>query len=343
MLSEPMERLERTVFVGGLSVRTTRDSLLAYLADFGDVESLELPKDNKLEIKGFAKVVMFRRAAAEQLLAQKFHWLDGMQPGIFKWRSKGEYVGSKREESSRKVYVRFPETSDEAALTRYLEQFGEIERLDFKKDRHTNVCRNFLYITYRQFSAAQRLIQSETPFEDTPLVREMCRCKYKGPEANSRRNFIHAESGRLAAPASLILEANMPSKNTHDDSQEQRAHISSLATAQLSLNSKIKSNSKCQEIISLARHNATSLLTTATFEPQSPMLFSASIGTAKLIRESLGLKNQRTVGGMTYPQLDESCKPTSSRYHKQARTQLPVVDDRPNIQFRIRVSKNIPV
>lgn len=153
---EPVGKKKRkvtqpNVFIGGIHPELQPFDIFQYLSNFATVEWFEMPKDSRTgNWKGFAKAVLHPQEALAELVSQPLHWVKGHELGIKSWVGKTEYLQSKDEVSSRKLFVKYqPTLSIEKELHLYFSKFGEIESIEFKVDPFTSQPRQFCYVIFK--------------------------------------------------------------------------------------------------------------------------------------------------------------------------------------------------
>lgn len=178
-----LAKLHRTIFVGGIPLKSTETEVVEYLQKFASVESVLLPRSNKSgQLKGYAKVLLGSMADVEHVLAIQNHTIGGLNVGISKWFTRDEYLVKKQDVSSRKVYVKFKARIGVDNVLAYFRQFGEIEQFDVKCNPHNGRFRDFGYITYMSALSAQSAIcyQIHT-IKDEEVRAELCKPNFKTP------------------------------------------------------------------------------------------------------------------------------------------------------------------
>lgn len=129
------EASHHKLFVGGLSLRTTEESLHNYMSRFGSLESVHIVRRAGIS-RGFAFLVFSDRQTAH-LVASSTHELDGR---IFNCSFTVDDKDSFKkilDEKIRKLYVKgVSKKLTEEDLFHYFWQFGEVQRVTINK--HTN-------------------------------------------------------------------------------------------------------------------------------------------------------------------------------------------------------------
>lgn len=152
-------RLQRTVFVGGIPLKSSPADIEAYLSTFDIVEAVMLPK-NKLtgQLRGYAKATMRTLEGVERLLNFPHHCISGLNVGVSRWTTTDDYLVRKKDISSRKVYVKFKARIGVDNVIAYFSTFGVIEQFDIKRNPFTGRFRDFGYLTYEDQRSAREVI-----------------------------------------------------------------------------------------------------------------------------------------------------------------------------------------
>ena len=178
------EVLLRTVFIGGISLKSTPQDIIDYASLFDDVDSVVLPQSTKTQhLKGYAKVTMKTFEGAQRILSVSNHTIGGLTVGVSKWTTNDEYLKTKEELSSRKVYVKFKERVGVKNVETYFAKFGRIQQFDVKRHPLTGRFRDFSYIIYEQADSARAASANLIHTINNEAVRcEPCKPNIKDPK-----------------------------------------------------------------------------------------------------------------------------------------------------------------
>ena len=73
----------RTVFIGGIHVKSSIKDVSEYVARFGSIQSIEIPFNKQAgTIKGYAKVIMQSPQAAYKFVSSNNHVIKGLKVGV---------------------------------------------------------------------------------------------------------------------------------------------------------------------------------------------------------------------------------------------------------------------
>lgn len=121
------------VFVGGLSIKTTEETLWSYMQSFGSIRSLKIKKFNGAS-RGFAYIVFDSEAAAAQVVGTE-HVLDDKKFSCTYYVPDGLAQQKVKDEKNRKLFVNsLPSKATEGDLLQYFQQFGAVERVSLNRE-----------------------------------------------------------------------------------------------------------------------------------------------------------------------------------------------------------------
>lgn len=79
---EPVKK----IFVGGLSPDTPEEKIREYFGAFGEVESIELPMDNKTnKRRGFCFITFKEEEPVKKIMEKKYHNVGLSKVGVLVW------------------------------------------------------------------------------------------------------------------------------------------------------------------------------------------------------------------------------------------------------------------
>nr|XP_017503315.2 heterogeneous nuclear ribonucleoprotein D-like [Manis javanica] len=144
------------MFIGGIPLETSKQSLFEYLAQFGEIIDLTIKTDQKSGLsRGFGFVLFKDNATVEKVLQVKEHKLDGKIIEL----KRAKAVELKF--TSNKIFVGGvnPHLSEEK-IREYFQLFGVIENIELPVCQETNERRSFCFITYANEQPVRRLLQT---------------------------------------------------------------------------------------------------------------------------------------------------------------------------------------
>jgi hypothetical protein len=137
----PRSSTPPVLFVGGLSIRTSRSNLLAYMQNYGKVLKLDLQKKGGVS-KGYAFLQFEDEAVAERVVNDS-HKLDGRKFTCV-YSVDSVFSGLKiEEEKKRKLYLYdLPPKCTETDIEAYFSTFGKVEWATILRDKDGHSKRN---------------------------------------------------------------------------------------------------------------------------------------------------------------------------------------------------------
>ncbi|ELV11328.1 Heterogeneous nuclear ribonucleoprotein D-like protein [Tupaia chinensis] len=144
------------MFIGGLSRDTSKEMLIQYLSQFGEILDFTIKMDPDTGLsRGFGFVLFKDSAAVERALRVKEHKLEGKK--IELKRAKALEIRF----PPRKVFVGGlnPRMSEEK-IREYFGTFGEISNIELPVSPGTNVRRAFCFITYTDERPVRKLLET---------------------------------------------------------------------------------------------------------------------------------------------------------------------------------------
>lgn len=203
-----LTRIQRTIFVGGIPLKSTSTEIVDYLLQFDTVESVILPRNkNTGHLRGYAKAVLGSKAGVDRVLAVHHHVIGGLNIGMARWTTTDEYLVKKEDISSRKVYVKFKARIGVDNVHAYFRQFGEIDQFDVKCNAINGRFRDFGYITYLRAEYAQAAINHDSH----TISGEEVRCELSKPSSTAL-----VQSGPKLSP-DIASEADRCSRRLLDE------------------------------------------------------------------------------------------------------------------------------
>lgn len=163
-LPDTLQTPTNVVFLGGIPLSSKRETLLAYIGQFGQVTNLALPRYKPSgTLKGYAKASFRTVQQAEAFVASQPHMIGGLDVGVSYWQDKDSYLANKDQQNERKVFVRFnPNALTADDLEAYFTQYGAIHSISIKSDIDTMRTKDYCYILFEEIVSAQMAVQ-ESP------------------------------------------------------------------------------------------------------------------------------------------------------------------------------------
>eukprot|EP00826_Nyctotherus_ovalis_P012375 TRINITY_DN1326_c0_g2_i2.p1 TRINITY_DN1326_c0_g2~~TRINITY_DN1326_c0_g2_i2.p1 ORF type:complete len:332 (+),score=62.44 TRINITY_DN1326_c0_g2_i2:207-1202(+) len=172
------------IFVGGLSMLTTAESLRKYFKHYGDVTDSSLMLDRETsKSRGFGFITFKDPAAVARVLANKAHIVDGKIVDCKEAISKSSDNSLKNGFRTRKIFVGgLPHELSEEAFGRYFERYGKVVHCQIMKDRDTSKPRGFGFVTFDSEEAVERVIRN---LKEHKFMGKWVECKKATPSAKT--------------------------------------------------------------------------------------------------------------------------------------------------------------
>ncbi len=152
------------LFVGGVVEPITVDSLSAYLARFGHLESCEIMTNPvTYKSKGFAFVTYKRIEDSEKAINHRgYHIVDGIRIEIKKSFSRVESQHQQKASTPRKIFVdNIPLSVDEENIEEFFSKFGAIEEI-YYMPKPSNRRQAYAFIVFEDEMVAKILLNYQT-------------------------------------------------------------------------------------------------------------------------------------------------------------------------------------
>jgi len=140
----------RKLFVGGLSSDTNEKDLTDYFSKYGEVESVELKKDNLTQrSRGFAFLTFKDENTLNQAAAEQSHTIKGKKIGTRKAKVQTSkiFIGGIKEQL----------TDDD--IKTHFRQFGKITDAEIPFDKKQNKRKGFCFLIFEGFETAKEIIK----------------------------------------------------------------------------------------------------------------------------------------------------------------------------------------
>lgn len=198
---------EPIVFLGGIPLTSSEEEIFIYVSQFDQVKNVFMPRFRSTGIlKGYAKVTLASEKGVEKILSCQKHMLKGVLFGVFRWRKQTEYLNSKDQKTTKKVYIKYKSHITCEDIRKFYSQFGPIVDISIRTDPLTNKPRNFCYVLFAEDSAAKAAVQtSPHHLKGSLLVCEMSKPAYLEP--STRRGTFYSNRKQSSSKNSKLLTA----------------------------------------------------------------------------------------------------------------------------------------
>eukprot|EP00045_Choanoeca_perplexa_P006685 m.57586 g.57586 ORF g.57586 m.57586 type:complete len:459 (-) comp13736_c0_seq1:135-1511(-) len=229
------------LFIGGLSPETTRDRLLEYFLNFGDVVDCVVMTDAATgRTRGFGFVTFRDSRSCDHVLQKRPHVIDGREvdpktavprQDMDSPRAPREVKRKPRSTSFthhiRKCFVGgLPTTVTQEILQHFFSQFGPVEEAVIIHDKQTRLPRGFGFVTFVDSATADRVVKVH--YHD--FFGKMVEVKRAEPKVDMSRSPTrferrgHSYDPRLTSPGpEFHYYGAMPGHHHHSHAHDRQA------------------------------------------------------------------------------------------------------------------------
>ncbi|CAF0955264.1 unnamed protein product [Didymodactylos carnosus] len=157
-INDPNSEQHRKLFVGGLSYKTTDDSLKTYVEKFGQVNDCVVMKDKNNLSRGFGFVTYTDVSMIDDFMAQRPHTLDGRQIDPKRAMPREEAMNDDVHLTVKKIFIGgLRDGIAEDTLKQYFDKYGKICDCFIMKDKTGNT-RGFGFLEFDDYDSVDRVI-----------------------------------------------------------------------------------------------------------------------------------------------------------------------------------------
>jgi len=165
------------LFAGGLAPETTEKSLKAYLSYYGEVQKVDIKKDEAGRSKLFGFIEIVRAPVAAAILGEAEHVVDGKTVRIQASMTPKEA----REKHAKRIFIGgLSNATTGESLYEYLSYYGDLEEIDVKEDPATGNCRGIAFATFVDPISGELAVEEPEHIIDGKAVRIQIRDSRKG-------------------------------------------------------------------------------------------------------------------------------------------------------------------
>lgn len=150
----------RKLFIGGLHLETTDESLRHFYEQWGNVTDCIVMRDGATKrSRGFGFVTYAEAEMVDACMAARPHVIDGKQVDPKRAMPREESNKSESHVSIKKVFVGgIRDSIDENVLKHYFEQFGPVQGIDLVTDKDTGKKRGFAFVTFDDYDTVDKIV-----------------------------------------------------------------------------------------------------------------------------------------------------------------------------------------
>lgn len=154
------EEQSRKLFIGGMSLDTTDESLIKYFEKYGEVVDSVVIKDKATDrSKGFGFVTYQTEEEADSCMAERPHFLDERQIDVKRAVSREESSKPGAHVQVKKIFIGgVRDGVDEASLKAYFTEYGSIVACEIPFDNEQQRPKGFAFVTFDDFDPVDKLV-----------------------------------------------------------------------------------------------------------------------------------------------------------------------------------------
>ena len=183
------------IFVGGLSWDTTKDNLIKYFENFGEVTDGVIMVDSVTKMpRGFGFVTFRESTSVQLVMKQDKHSLDGKKIDPKEAITKDQHATSQMNKNSsieKKVFVGgLPHGCTSEEIKVYFQNYGLVTDVDVKMDKGTSKPRGFAFVEYDSTTAASKAIAKQfQTFKDKKIEVKAAENRIPGGSQPSQSHY----------------------------------------------------------------------------------------------------------------------------------------------------------
>lgn len=200
----------RILFIGGIPLDSSYSEVFFFLSGFDTVKWLRVETDEFERPKGYAYAMLATDGGYHRVLSLPCWKLRNVSVGVKIWKDPKKYLLEKDELQRRKVFVkRLSPYTTEKTMVQYFSQFGELERVDLRKNHEDNTSRRIGFVTFMTNEAAEKCLETIPHLLDGSTI--CCRKSKNVAEAKKEKSF--ASTSNMMSASSHIYHLQSQSQN----------------------------------------------------------------------------------------------------------------------------------
>lgn len=204
----------KILFIGGIPLDSNYIEVLHFLSQFDMVKWLKVEADEFDRPKGYAYALLASDEGYRRVLSLPCWKLRDVSVGVKIWKDPRKYLLEKDELQRRKVFVkRLSPFTTEKTMHRYFSQFGELERVDLRRNHEDNTSRRIGFVTFTTIEAAEKCLEKTPHLLDGSAI--CCRKSKNVAETKKEKSFVSSSN---------VMSVSTHINNLHNLSQRIIAH-----------------------------------------------------------------------------------------------------------------------
>uniref|UniRef100_A0A914HNG6 RRM domain-containing protein n=1 Tax=Globodera rostochiensis TaxID=31243 RepID=A0A914HNG6_GLORO len=150
----------RKLFIGGLSLNTTDESLHAFYAQYGVLVDCIVMRDAQTKrSRGFGFVSFQSADEVDAAMTARPHTIDGKVVDPKRAVPREQSAKAESNVSTKRLYVSgVRDEHDEETFLRYFTDFGPVAKVEIIQDKNTNKARGFAFVTFDDYDPVDKCV-----------------------------------------------------------------------------------------------------------------------------------------------------------------------------------------
>ena len=149
----------KKLFIGGLNIETTNDSLKAFYSNWGEVADCKVVMDaNTGRSKCYAFLTFAETEALDRCMLDRPHVVDGKQVDPKRAMPRKEVQNIEANQRVKKIFIGGLRDLVESEIREYFSKFGKVVAFDMVTDKATGKTRGFAFLTYDDTDSVDKTV-----------------------------------------------------------------------------------------------------------------------------------------------------------------------------------------
>ena len=150
------------IFLGGIQRQITRNHVLNYVKQFGEVRYFALPfeREKPDSHKGFAKLQFFSANDTASFLSIPKHKIKEHEIGVSEWVAKTKHVTKHKNSADFRLFFTYKSKILDSDIFTYFSNFGTVKMIDMKSNYKTKENGDFGFVTFKAAHEVDRILEA---------------------------------------------------------------------------------------------------------------------------------------------------------------------------------------